>query len=391
MANSFIPQTDPKAAYLAQRAEIDAAISRVLAGGFYILGEETAALEREFAAAVGCQYGIGVGSGTDAIVLALRGLGIGQGKIVATVSNTAVATVAAIEIVGATALLIDIDPRTYTMEPQALERALAAAARAGKPVAAILPVHLYGQAADLAAMLPLAREYDAALIEDCAQAHGATFAGRPVGSYGNAAAFSFYPTKNLGALGDAGLVTTQSEHLAIELKAIRQYGWRDGRRVSASQGINSRLDELQAAVLRAKLPRLGADNDRRRQIAARYDSGLADLPVSRPFRDPRCSHVFHQYVIRCVDRDALRVALKGAGIATNIHYPVPVHLQPAYRDRLSVGPGGLLNTEQAALEILSLPMYPQLSDAEVDRVIEAIRTWAMGNDAVAPARGKIEA
>jgi len=376
MANSFIPQVNPQAAYLAQRTDIDAAIRRVLEGSYYILGEETSRLEREFAAAVGCQHGIGVGSGTDAIVLALRGLGVGPGKIVATVSHTAVATVAAVEMAGGTPLLIDIDPRTYTMDPEALERALGAARRAGKPVAAILPVHLYGQAADLAAIVPLARQYDAALIEDCAQAHGATFDGRPVGSYGNAAAFSFYPTKNLGALGDAGLVATRSEHLASELKAIRQYGWRDTRRISASQGINSRLDELQASVLRVKLLRLEEDSSRRRQIAARYDSGLADLPVTRPFRDPRVSHVFHQYVIRCAQRDALRVTLHNAAIGTSIHYPHPIHLQPAYRDRITIGPGGLANTERAAVEIVSLPMYPQLTDDQVDYVIEAIRAWA---------------
>ncbi|MDB5408209.1 MAG: erythromycin biosynthesis sensory transduction protein EryC1 [Rhodospirillales bacterium] len=368
-----VPQNDPKAAYLAQRPAIDAAIARVLASGWYILGDETSSFEAEFAAAMGCRHGIGVGNGTDALILALRALGIGAGQSVATVSHTAVATVAAIETAGARPLLIDIDPATYTMDPQALEQALAAPPPGGAGIAAILPVHLYGQAADLTPLCRLAQRYRIPLIEDCAQAHGASFEGRPVGSFGDIACFSFYPTKNLGALGDGGALTTSDDRLAAEIRAIREYGWRGSRYVSERTGVNSRLDELQAAILRAKLGHLAADNDRRSAIASRYDAGLAGLDLALPSRGPGRSHVFHQYVVRSRRRDALRESLQEAGIGTNIHYPVPIHLQPAYRDRLASGPSGLAQTERAAGEILSLPMFPQLSDAQIERTIAALR------------------
>jgi len=330
-----VPQNDPKAAYLARRAEIDAAIAGVLASGWYILGN--------------------------------------AGQTVATVSHTAVATVAAIETAGARPLLIDIDPVTYTMDPEALAQALAAAPPGGDPITAILPVHLYGQAADLAALGTLARRYGVRLIEDCAQAHGAAFDGRPVGSFGDIACFSFYPTKNLGALGDGGALTTSDDALAAEIRAIREYGWRERRYVSERAGVNSRLDELQAAILRVKLPHLAADNARRAAIASRYDAGLAGLNLAVPARAPGRSHVFHQYVVRTKRRDALREALQAAGIGSNIHYPVPIHLQPAYQGRIALGPSGLNETERASGEILSLPMYPQLGDAQVERTIAAIR------------------
>ncbi len=373
-----IPQNDPKAAYLARRGDINAAIARVLDGGWYILGMETAAFEAEFAAFVGGRHAIGVGSGTDAIVVALRALGIGAGKTVATVSHTAVATVAAIEMTGARALLIDIDPATYTMDAAALERTLARPPRGIERIDAILPVHLYGQPADLAAIATLARRHAIPLIEDCAQCHGARFEGRPAGSVGDIACFSFYPTKNLGALGDGGMVTTGDDALAAELRAVREYGWRERRYVSERIGINSRLDELQAAILRVKLTSLAADNARRRAIAARYDARLAGLNLTLPSRAPRTEHVFHQYVVRCNRRDELRATLQKAGIGTNIHYPVPIHLQPAYRDRIAIGAAGMAETERAAGEILSLPMYPQLSDSDVDRVADAVRTALAG-------------
>jgi len=372
MAEATVPQNDPKAAYADQRAAIDAAIARVLDSGWYILGRETEAFEQEFAAAVGCRHGIGVGSGTDALVLALRAAGVGPGQTVVTVSHTAVATVAAVELVGAAPLLVDIDPATYTMDPGGLARALAAPRGDGGPITAIIAVHLYGQPADLSAIAALARQYGATLIEDCAQSHGATFGGRKAGSFGSLACFSFYPTKNLGALGDGGMVTTADDALAGELRAIREYGWRRQRYVSERDGMNSRLDELQAAILRVKLAQLDSDNDRRVRLAGRYDAGLAGLPVTAPARDPRASHVFHQYVIRSPARDRLRSALQQAGIGTNIHYPVPIHLQPAYRNRLAIGPAGLVETERAAGSILSLPMFPQLPDVAADRVLAAI-------------------
>jgi dTDP-4-amino-4,6-dideoxygalactose transaminase len=337
MTRSPIPQNDPKAAYLAQRAAIDAAIAGVLESGWYILGKETAAFEAEFAAAMGARHGVGTGTGTDALVLALRALGIGPGKTVVTVSHTAVATVAAIEMAGARPVLVDIDPTTYTMDVAELARVLEAPPRGSERIDAILPVHLYGQPADLAALATLARGYKVPLIEDCAQSHGARFDGEPAGSVGAIACFSFYPTKNLGALGDGGMVTTSDDEVAAALRAIREYGWRERRYVSEQTGINSRLDELQAAILRVKLTALAADNARRRVIAARYDAGLAGLSLTLPARDPRAEHVFHQYVVRSPRREAVRAALQKIGIGTNIHYPMPVHLQPAYHGRIALG------------------------------------------------------
>jgi dTDP-4-amino-4,6-dideoxygalactose transaminase len=368
MAVAPIPQTDPRAAYLVQQAAIDAAVARVLQGGRYILGQEVEGFERDFASYIGVKYGIGVANGTDALVLALKAIGVGVEDYVATVAHTAVATVAAIELAGAKPLLLDIDPASFTLDPAALERALAAPP--GR-IAAVVPVHLYGQPADLDAILPLARRHGARVIEDCAQSHGARFAGRRAGCFGDLATFSFYPTKNLGALGDGGMVVTSDDALAERLKALREYGWRE-RYVSDISGMNSRLDELQAAILRVKLVALDADNARRAVIADAYDRALAGSTLAPPQRRPGASHVFHQYVIRSPRRAALREDLAARGIGTNVHYPQPVHLQPAYRGRVALGPGGLAESERAAGEVLSLPMYPQLADAQVERVAAAL-------------------
>jgi dTDP-4-amino-4,6-dideoxygalactose transaminase len=367
-----IPQTDPRAGYLAQQAAINAAIARVLEGGSYILGREVEAFEAAFADFLGVAYAVACANGTDAIELALRACGIGSGDAVFTVSHTAVATVAAIERAGATAVLVDVEPGTYTMAPHELSRALQMPLP-GRP-AAVLPVHIYGQPAELSALAEIARMHGLRLIEDCAQSHGALYRGRPAGSFGDIACFSFYPTKNLGALGDGGIVVTNDHSLATALREIREYGWRD-RYVSARIGINSRLDPIQAAILGVKLKTLAADNARRQAVADRYDAGLANLPLAVPVRRPEATHVFHQYVIRVAERDALRDHLRAAGIATGIHYPVPVHRQPAYNGRLACGPSGLGVTERAAPQILSLPIYPQLSDTAVDRVIAEIRAF----------------
>jgi len=367
-----IPQTDPRAGYLEQKAEIDAAVARVLAAGQYILGPEVEAFERAFADWLGVAHAVGVGNGTDAIELALRACRIGPDDLVFTVSHTAVATVAAVERAGATAVLVDIDPATYTMDPAALAAALRRPPP-GRP-AAVLPVHLYGQPADLAAIRDLARAHGLRLIEDCAQSHGAQFAGRCTGTFGDLACFSFYPTKNLAALGDGGAVVTDDSDLAVKLREIREYGWRE-RYVSAAVGINTRLDPLQAAILSVKLTALSAQNARRQAIAARYDAGLLGLGLTMPQRRPNASHVFHQYVVRFPGdrRDGLRDALRGGGVGTGIHYPVPVHLQPAYSGRLAAYPSGLPETERAARQVLSLPMYPQLEDAAVQRVVNELR------------------
>jgi dTDP-4-amino-4,6-dideoxygalactose transaminase len=367
-----IPQTDPRAGYLAQRAEIDAAISRVLEGGQYILGQEVEAVEAAFADFVGVRHAVGVGNGTDAIELALRACNIGAGDLVFTVSHTAVATVAAIERAGATAVVVDVEPGTYTMAPHELSRTLEMTTP-GRP-AAVLPVHIYGQPAELSVLAEIARQHGLRLIEDCAQSHGALYRGKPAGSFGDVACFSFYPTKNLGALGDGGMVVTNDAVLATALRELREYGWRD-RYVSARIGVNSRLDPIQAAVLGVKLRTLAAGNARRQAIANRYDEGLTGLPLAAPVRRSEAAHVFHQYVIRLAERDALRDRLRTAGIGTGIHYPVPVHRQPAYSGRLASGPSGLGVTERAAPRILSLPIYPQIADEALDRVITEIRAF----------------
>ena len=365
----IVPQADPGAGYRALRAEIDAAVARVLASGWYILGEEGAAFEAEFAAWLGTAHAIGCASGTDALVLALRGLGIGHGCAVATVSHTAVATVAAIEIAGAVPVLIDIDPLHYTMDPVELTAVLEHPPASLPPIRAVIPVHLYGQACDLPPILAACARHGVAVIEDCSQAHGATLGGRKVGTFSEIAAFSLYPTKNLGALGDAGVLATNDAALAARIGALRQYGWQE-RYVSAERGINSRLDEVQAAILRARLPHLDAQNARRQAIAAAYDEAVPDPPARRA----AAGHVFHQYVIRSTDRPALQTRLRAEGIGTAVHYPVPVHRQPAYRNRVALGPSGCRESEKASEEILSLPMFPELTDAQVAHVCEQLST-----------------
>ena len=353
-----IPQCSPQRSYLAHRAEIDAAVARVLASGRYILGSEVEAFEREFAAYLGGGECVGVASGTDALHLALRAAGIGPGDVVITAANSAVATAAAIEMAGATIAFADVDDETLTLDPRSVESLL--------PARAVIPVHLFGR--------PAAIPEGLLAIEDCAQAHGA-----PVGTRGTLAAFSFYPTKNLAALGDGGAVFTRDTDLAARLRALRQYGWSHERDRSFEPGFNSRLDELQAAILRAKLPFLDRENARRREIARQYDAALSGV-VRTPAAD--AGHVYHQYVIRTPQRDRLHQSLRDAGIATLIHYPVPIHEQPAYRGRVILPDGGLPVTERAAREILSLPMFPELTDDEVQRVIDAVR------EGLLPARGE---
>jgi dTDP-4-amino-4,6-dideoxygalactose transaminase len=368
----MIPQANPGAGYRALKTEIDEAVSRALSSGWYILGAELRAFEAEFAAWLGIPAVIGCGNGTDAIALALRGLGIGSGATVVTVSHTAVATVAAIEMAGATPLLIDIDPIYYTMDPDALGRALANPPAGLPPIRAVIPVHLYGQPADLDQIVPLCRKHAIALIEDCAQAHGARLHGQRVGTFGDAATFSFYPTKNLGALGDGGAVAVSDPLLAQRIAALRQYGWHKNA-ISDEVGVNSRLDEVQAAILRVKLAHLDAQNTRRASIAGVYTAALADHPLWPPSQRYESTHVFHLYVARTAERDRIKAALRDAGIGTGIHYPVPVHQQPAYLGRVAIGPGGCHETERAAAEVLSLPIYPELTDAEVASVSAALK------------------
>jgi dTDP-4-amino-4,6-dideoxygalactose transaminase len=367
-----VPQANPGAGYRALRGEIDAAVARVLESGWYILGQEVRAFEAEFAAWLGATAAVGCGNGTDALALALRALGIGPGMTVVTVSHTAVATVAAIEMVGATPLLIDIEPDYYTMDPGELAEVLAHPPVGVPPIRAVIPVHLYGQPAAMEPIVAACRRHGVPVIEDCAQAHGATIAGRKVGTFTEIAAFSFYPTKNLGALGDGGMVAMQDARTGAAVAALRQYGWRN-HYISDAIGVNSRLDEMQAAILRVKLQHLDAQTARRQAIAAAYDAALHDASLAPPARRDGVGHVFHLYVLRVPERTALQTRLREAGIGTGIHYPVPVHLQPAYRGRLPIGPAGCRATEIAAEQVLSLPIYPELTDAQVAQVCEALR------------------
>ncbi|MGO9139663.1 MAG: DegT/DnrJ/EryC1/StrS family aminotransferase [Syntrophales bacterium] len=368
----MIPASNPLASYRTRKEAIDKAVLKVLEDGWYILGKEVTAFESEFAAYVGCTHGIGVGSGTEAIHMALKACGIVAGDEVITVSHTAVATVAAIEEAGAVPVLVDIEPDYYTMDPDKLKSVI------GPRTKAVIPVHLYGQAANLAAILDIARHRGLCVIEDCAQAHGASYMNRPVGALGDMACFSFYPTKNLGAYGDGGMVTTRDAVLAGRCRLLREYGWAE-RYISSIPGGNSRLDELHAAILRVKLPGLDADNARRIHIAEIYNRLLNDTDLTLPRRRPQGSHVFHLYVVRSRRRDALQAFLKKRGIGTLIHYPVPVHLQPAYRGRIRCG-DGMEETEKAAGEILSLPIYPELTETELHTIAAAIREFLEKND-----------
>jgi dTDP-3-amino-3,4,6-trideoxy-alpha-D-glucose transaminase len=360
-----LPFLDLAADYRELSAEIDTAVGRVLGSGWYILGEEVAGFESEFAAYHGVSHAVGVASGTDALLLALRALEIGPGDEVITVAHTAVATVAAIELSGATPVFVDVDAATGTLDPALLPAAVSSRTRA------IVPVHLYGHPADLEPILAVAGQHEGvAVLEDCAQAHGATYRNRLVGSWGDLAAFSFYPTKNLGALGDGGAVITHDGTLAERLRMLRQYGWRE-RYVSQVAGYNSRLDEIQAAVLRVKLRHLEARNEARRRLAACYDERLAGSGLVLPVERPGNKHVYHLYVVQSPQRQRVQEWLKVNGIGTAVHYPVPVHLQPAYH-HLGYEVGSLPVTERLAKQVLSLPLYPQLSLGQVDAVCDLI-------------------
>ncbi len=360
-----IPVIDLQAQYHHLQPGIDNAIRRVLERGNFILGEEVTAFEQEFASYCGVTDAVGVNSGTAALQLALLACGVGPGDEVLTVSHTAVATVAAIELTGARPSLVDIDPCRFTLDPETVSRSVTPRTRA------IVPVHLYGCPADMEPLLEIARQHDLVVVEDCAQAHGATYRGQAVGSWGKAAAFSFYPTKNLGAYGDGGAVLTSDPSVAERVRSLRQYGW-DERRVSQMKGLNTRLDDLQAAVLRVKSKYLDEWNSRRRDLAHLYNRLLAGSGLTLPPEPANSFPVYHQYVIRVPWRDELRAFLSERGIHTGIHYPVPIHLQPAYAD-LGYAPGSLPETEKAAQEVLSLPLYPELDESSVEMVCRELQ------------------
>jgi dTDP-4-amino-4,6-dideoxygalactose transaminase len=359
----MIQRVDLNAQCAALRPELDEAIERVMSSGWFVLGPEVEAFEAEFAGWCGAAQCVGVGSGTDALRLALEACGVGPGDEVLTVSHTAPATAFAIELTGATPVFVDIDPATYTIDP------VRAAAAVGPRTRAIVPVHLYGRCADMEAVVRLAEEHDLWVVEDAAQAHGARFDGARAGTIGQLGCFSFYPTKNLGAHGDGGAVVTDDAELARKIRVLRDYGRSAENRHEVVAG-NSRLDELQAAILRVKLAHVDAWNVARRRHAATYLRRLRHLPLRLPVADQRYEHVHHLYVVAAPERDVLAAHLRAAGVATGVHYPVPVHLQPAYaghevRHSLTV-------TERAAGEVLSLPIYPELDGGDVERVCDAV-------------------
>ncbi len=365
-----VPFSDFKAHLGPLRAEIDAAIARVLDSGWFILGPEGAAFERELARAMGGREAVAVANGTEAIQLGLEAIGVGPGDDVVTSSMSAAFTALAIERAGARPVFADVDPATLNVTPESLERVLTPKTKA------LLPVHLYGHPADMDGVLDLARRKGLLVLEDAAQAHAAQWRGRTVGTIASLGALSFYPTKNLGAFGDGGALLCSDAALAARLRQLRNGGQSDRYRHELS-GVNSRLDEVQAAILRVKLRHLDAWTERRRAIAALYDHELDGLELGLPRERPGARAVYHLYVVRHPRREALMDALKARGIGTLIHYPIPLHLQPAFA-RCGGKPGDLPAVEAAARQIFSLPIYPELTDAQVRAVARALRESLSG-------------
>jgi dTDP-4-amino-4,6-dideoxygalactose transaminase len=363
-----VPYLDLKAQYQSIKPEIDAAISNVLDSCQFVLGSEVAAFEQEFAAYSGATECIAVNSGTSALHLALLAGGVGPGDEVITVPYTFVASVAAVTYAGARPVLVDIDPHSFNMNPAAIEAAITPRTKA------IMPVHLYGQPADVDPIMEIARRRGLIVIEDAAQAHGAKYKGRPVGSIGDMTCFSFYPTKNLGAYGEGGAVTTNNREFARSIRMLRDWG-QDRKYHHVVRAFNFRMEGFQGAILRVKLRHLEQWTEARRTIVSKYNRLLADSAVGLPQEMPWARHVYHVYTLRSDDRDALQAALLIEGIQTAIHYAVPVHLQPAYAD-LGYSRGDLPQSEKAASEVLSLPLYPELSEQAVNYVATAVKKAA---------------
>ena len=368
MDDREIPLVDLKAQHRSIKAEVDAAVGSVLESGRYILGPEVQAFEREFGDYCETRHAVGVNSGTSALHLALLAAGIGPGDEVIAPAFTFVATVAAIEYTGARAILVDVDPLTLTMDPGRIEAAITPKCRA------IIPVHLYGQPADMDPIASIARAHGLVVVEDAAQAHGADYRRRRVGSIGDMACFSFYPGKNLGAAGDGGAVTTSNDEYAQAVRVLRDWGAPE-KYLHVVKGFNFRLDEIQAAILRVKLRRLEAWTELRRQHARTYSTLLASAAVARPVAARDVRHVYHIYAVRTHARDRVRSELHAAGVQAAIHYPIPVHLQPAYAN-LGYNRGDFPVAECAADEVLSLPMYPELTSRQIERVAHAVASSA---------------
>ncbi len=365
MNPATVPFLDLQAAYLELKPDLDAAVARVLASGWYLLGAELTSFEREFAAYVGAKHCVGLGSGLDALQLSLKARGIGPGDEVIVPSHTYIATWLAVSYVGATPVPVEPDPRTYTLDPERLAQALTPRTRA------IIPVHLYGQAADMDPILGFAAAHGLYVLGDAAQAHGARYKGRRIGSLGDATAWSFYPGKNLGALGDGGAVTTDDDDLAETLRTLRNYGSRV-KYVNDVQGVNSRLDELQAAVLRVKLRHLDAWNARRQRVAARYLKALEGSELVLPFVPSWTEPVWHLFVVRSPEREVWQRNLRERGVDTLIHYPIPPHLQGAYSG-LGRPRGSFPLAERLHEQVFSLPLGPHLTDEQVEMVVSSLR------------------
>ena len=358
--------SNPSEQFKSYQSEIEEAAIAVMRSNCYVLGKEVDHLEREFADYIGTTSAIGVANGTDAIELSLRALNIGIGDEVITVSHTAVATVAAIECTGAKAVLVDIEPKSFTLNPIQLEECLT------KRTKAIIAVHLYGHAADLDSILTFCHSHKVFLIEDASQAHGAKYKGKRLGSFGDFGCFSCYPTKNLGAIGDAGLITTNSIDLANKIRMLREYGWEN--RTSIYPGRNSRLDELQAAILRIKLKYLDLDNQKRRNLAKFYYDNLSSLPIILPLIHSNVESVFHLFVIQVENRHSLLNFLKQEGIIAGIHYPLAIHQHPTYEGRILTAKDMSI-TESLVQNIISLPMYPELSNNDADKIVSVLKRF----------------
>jgi dTDP-4-amino-4,6-dideoxygalactose transaminase len=360
-----IPLVDLRAQHRSIAAEVEPALRAVMERADFVLGHEVDAFETEYAAYCEAEHAVGVDSGLSALELGMRALGIGPGDEVVTPANSFIASSSAISFTGATPVWVDVDPRTHNLDPEAVRAAITPRTRA------IMPVHLYGQPADMGSILAIARQHGLKVVEDACQAHGARFAGRRVGSLGDLAAFSFYPAKNLGAYGDAGILTTRDAELADRVRTMRNYGQR-AKYEHVAMAWNRRLDTIQAAVLRVKLRHLDRWNEARRAHAALYTRLLAGSGVELPWARPDVEHVHHLYVVQADARDELLAALRTRGIGAALHYPVPIHLQEAYRER-GPGPGAFPVTERAAARLLSLPMYPELGRDQVEWIADAVR------------------
>ena len=357
---------NPRAQFQSYQTEIEEAVLAVMRGNQYVIGEQVLWLEQEFSDYIGTDSAVGVANGTDAIELSLRALDIGVDDEVITVSHTAVATIAAIEAVGASPVLVDIEPNFYTINSSMLEEVLT------KKTKVVIAVHLYGQSANMDGIKSFCDDNNLFLIEDVSQAHGAKYKNKRLGSIGDIGCFSCYPTKNLGAMGDAGLITTSNSNLAVKIRMLREYGWK--HRLSQLPGRNSRLDELQAAILRVKLKYLDVDNEKRRQLAQYYITNLSDSRVILPAIRSNTESVFHLFVVQVSKRKELLKHLLNAGIQAGIHYPVPVHLQPAYKNRISIA-SNMSITEALADNIISLPIYPELTMQDAEKITSTVNSY----------------